>query len=240
MFKKIIILFALISVVPIFALPTVISIDTTMSQNSDKNLLGALGLSLILPGAGEKYLNTDKRSHVFMWTDFALLGLTGISYAFGEGYLSSAQSYSVRYGGATNPKRDLNFLELMGEYESRGGHTGMNSSPEGYEDYNQSMIRKGLDIEKEYPNTETFSWDWGISDNPENQKNLNKYNKMLSNYRVSKIIFQASIGALVLNRLVSMIDVIQIHRSTANSKITLNIVPIISQTTKGGVLVMNF
>ncbi len=197
----------------------VITVDESITRNADKNLFLAIGASALLPGMGELYLDEPTHVRPFVWADAALWITTFTSYFIGEKFVTSAMGQASRYAGA-HPPRDIDFLNTMGKYRSRGGIAGQNSSPDMNEDYNQAMIREGRAVDAEYPNTERYSWDWGSSDNPQTTKNMNRYNDILRNYRISRIIFQISVGALIVNRVISILDVMQIHRSTSSKEFT--------------------
>ncbi|MBQ3719830.1 MAG: hypothetical protein II850_02380 [Fibrobacter sp.] len=192
----------------------VITVDENVSKNQDKSLWLALGASALLPGMGELYL--DERSLVkpFVWTD-AALWLTAIgSYFIGERYITSAHGYAVRHAGLTSGSKDVSLLNTVGDYRSRGGVAGQNSSPDMDEDYNQAMIRAGKAIDDEY--SESIQWDWGSSDNPESTERIEEYKSRMRHFRVSRIVFQVSVGALVLNRVVSILDVMRVYRATSS------------------------
>ena len=192
----------------------VITVDENVSKNQDKSLWLALGASALLPGMGELYL--DERSLVkpFLWTD-AALWLTAIgSYFIGERYITSAHGYAVRHAGLTSGSKDVSLLNTVGDYRSRGGVAGQNSSPDMDEDYNQAMIRAGKAIDYEY--SESIQWDWGSSDNPESTEHIDEFKSRLRHFRVSRIVFQVSVGALVLNRVVSILDVMRVYRATSS------------------------
>lgn len=192
----------------------VITVDENVSKNQDKSLWLALGASALLPGMGELYL--DERSLVkpFVWTD-AALWLTAIgSYFIGERYITSAHGYAVRHAGLTSGSKDVSLLNTVGDYRSRGGVAGQNSSPDMDEDYNQAMIRAGKAIDDEY--SESVQWDWGSSDNPESTEHIDEFKSRLRHFRVSRIVFQVSVGALVLNRVVSILDVMRVYRATSS------------------------
>lgn len=192
----------------------VITVDENVSKNQDKSLWLALGASALLPGMGELYL--DERSLVkpFVWTD-AALWLTAIgSYFIGERYITSAHGYAVRHAGLTTDSKDVSLLNTVGDYRSRGGVAGQNSSPDMDEDYNQAMIRAGKAIDDEY--SESIQWNWGSSDNPESTEHIDEFKSRLRHFRVSRIVFQVSVGALVLNRVVSILDVMRVYRATSS------------------------
>jgi hypothetical protein len=67
---------------------------------------------------------------------------------------------------------------------------------------------------------ESIQWDWGSSDNPETTEHIDEYKSRLRHYRVSRIVFQVSVGALLLNRVVSMLNTIRIYRATSSKAFT--------------------
>lgn len=196
----------------------VITVDESVSKNQDKSLWLALGASALLPGMGELYLDERTLVKPFVWTD-AALWLTALgSYFIGERYITSAHGYAVRHAGLTSDSKDISLLNTVGDYRSRGGVAGQNSSPDMDEDYNQAMIRAGKEIDDEY--SESIQWDWGSSDNPESTEHIEEYKNRLRHFRVSRIVFQVSVGALVVNRVISILDVMRIYRATSSKSFT--------------------
>lgn len=196
----------------------VITVDESVSKNQDKSLWLALGASALLPGMGELYLDERTLVKPFVWTD-AALWLTALgSYFIGERYITSAHGYAVRHAGLTSDSKDISLLNTVGDYRSRGGVAGQNSSPDMDEDYNQAMIRAGKEIDDEY--SESVQWDWGSSDNPESTEHIEEYKSRLRHFRVSRIVFQVSVGALVVNRVISILDVMRIYRATSSKSFT--------------------
>lgn len=192
----------------------VISVDNNVSKNSDKSWGIALGASALLPGMGELYLGEQEMVRPFVWTDVGLWVTAIGSYFIGERYVSSAHNYAVRHAGLTSDSKNVSMLNTVGDYRSRAGVEGQNSSPDMDEDYNQAMIRAGKKIDEELD--ASIMWDWGSSDNPETSEHIDEYKSRLRHYRVSRIIFQASVGALVLNRVVSMLNSIRVYRATSS------------------------
>ncbi|MCQ2055610.1 MAG: hypothetical protein MJY82_10045 [Fibrobacter sp.] len=192
----------------------VISVDENVSKNSDKNVFLAVGASALLPGMGELYLGEKDLVRPFVWTEAALWVTTIGSYFIGERYISSAHSYAVRHAGLTTSSKNVSLLNTVGDYRSRSGIAGQNSSPDMDEDYNQALIRSGKDIDEEFD--ESIQWDWGSSDNPETSDHIDEFKSRMRHYRVSRIVFQVSVGALVLNRVVSILDAVRVYRKTSN------------------------
>ncbi len=199
----------------------VVSVDESVSKNKDKSVFLAISSSVLLPGMGEMYLGENTFVRAFMWTDLALWVTTFGSYLIGERYITSAHSYAVRHAGLTTKSKKVSLLNTVGDFRSRSGVEGQNSSPDMDEDYNQSMLRSGKRVDEEFD--ESIQWDWGSSDNPETTDHIDEYKSRLRHYRVSRIVFQASLGALVLNRLISVLDVVRVYRKTSSKSFSQNI-----------------
>ncbi len=191
----------------------VVSVDQNVYKNSDKNVFLAVGASALLPGMGELYLGEQKFVRPFVWTDLALWVTAIGSYVVGDCYVTSAHNYAVRHAGFTGGK-NVSLLNTVGSYRSRSGVFGQNSSPDMNEDYNQAMIRSGKNIDEEF--SKDILWDWGSSDNPETTEHIEEFKSRMRHFRVSRIVFQVSVGALILNRVVSMLDAVRIYRATSS------------------------
>ena len=192
----------------------IVSVDENVSKNKDKNVFLAIGASALLPGMGEMYLGEKGLVKPFLWTDLALWVTTFSSYVIGERYLTSAHDYAVRHAGLTTSSKKVSLLNTVGDFRSRSGVAGQNSSPDMDEDYNQSQLRSGKAIDEEFD--ESIQWDWGSSDNPETSDHIDEFKSRMRHYRVSRIVFQASVGALVLNRVISVLDAIRVYRKTSS------------------------
>lgn len=196
----------------------VISVDENVSKNSDKSWLLAMGASAVLPGMGERYLGEPQFVRPFVWTDIALWFTAIGSYVIGERYISSAHNYAVRHAGLNSSSKNVSMLNTVGDYRSRSGVNGQNSSPDMDEDYNQAMIRAGKEIDEDL--SADIQWDWGSSDNPETTEHIDEFKSRMRHYRVSRIVFQVSVGALLLNRVVSVLNTIRVYRATSSKSFT--------------------
>jgi hypothetical protein len=204
---------------------TVVSVDENLSRNRDKSLVFAMAASAVLPGAGHFYLGNNSRASAFIWVDAALWISASTTWFYGDDQLKSARGYAVKYAGAEGAPKSLDFLSLVGNYRSRGGSLYQNSNPGNDEDYNQAMLRAGLDIDAEYPYEPGYIWDWGSSDNPETTKRMKNYNEMLKRHRIAKIAFQVSIGAMALNRVLAILDAMRLYKQTSANFSRMQITP---------------
>ena len=214
----------------------VVSVDQNVYKNSDKNVFLAVGASALLPGMGELYLGEQKFVRPFVWTDLALWVTAISSYVVGDRYVTSAHNYAVRHAGFTGNK-NISLLNTVGSYRSRSGVFGQNSSPDMNEDYNQAMIRSGRNVDEEF--AKDIVWDWGSSDNPESTEHIEEFKSRMRHYRVSRIVFQVSVGALVLNRVVSMLDAVRIYRATSTKSFSSRVQFEPEFYQDGGALMMN-
>jgi hypothetical protein len=214
--------------------PYVVRVDESISKNSSKSISSAILFSAILPGTGEYYLGDRNRMRLFIASDAFFWAAVWISWTSGEKYLKNARGYAARYAGSEYKGLDPDFLDLMGRYRSRSGVAGNNSSPDNEDDYNQYLLRQNKAIDWEYPDNSSYQWDWGSSDNPQNSQRIDHYNDIITNYRTSKVMFQVAVGALLLNRVLSVIDVIQLYRSTGVTGFTYDFDPLITPTSTGG------
>ena len=214
----------------------VVSVDQNVYKNSDKNVFLAVGASALLPGMGELYLGEQKFVRPFVWTDLALWVTAIGSYVVGDRYVTSAHNYAVRHAGFTGNK-NVSLLNAVGSYRSRSGVFGQNSSPDMNEDYNQAMIRSGKHIDEEF--SKDILWDWGSSDNPETTEHIEEFKSRMRHFRVSRIVFQVSVGALILNRVISMLDAVRIYRATSSKSFSSRVQFEPEFYQDGGALFMN-
>lgn len=196
----------------------VVSVEKNVSRNTDKHWWAAVGASALLPGMGELYLGEKQFVRPFVWTDAALWLTAFGSYFIGERYITSAHGYAVRHAGLNTDSKDVDMLNTVGDYRSRSGIAGQNSSPDMDEDYNQAMLRAGKKIDEDLK--ASIQWNWGSSDNPETMEHIDEYKSRLRHYRISRIVFQASLGALALNRVVSVLNSIRVYRKTSSKAFT--------------------
>lgn len=216
----------------------VISVDPNISRNAHRSGAWAMLLSGVVPGAGQIYLQEKSLVQAYLWTDLAFMSAAAITWFSSQTSLTSAQGYARRHSGIVNPPADPDFLDLLAQYRSRDGILGQNSNPDLKDNYNLALIRSGESPEKYYPFDAAHTWDWGSSENPQNTANMQEYNQIMRRYRMARIGFQVSIGALVLNRLVSVFDVMRIYRSTSSANFA--VAPLMYEGQNGAQMVVNF
>jgi len=194
------------------------TIRTTSPTPAGRSLGAGLGLSLLLPGAGHQWMGYGTRGRAFIWGDALLWGGLLATYSWREQAIDDARSYASRYAGARHAPRDPEFLELMADYRSRNGNSSLNSSPLTEDDYNQSLLREGRAVDEVWPNDAAHDWDWGSPENPANDRQWENYRERVRDYRTAQISLQAVVGALLLDRLLAMADLLRLHRSSGGAR----------------------
>ena len=185
---------------------------SVQEPENKKNLFTSILLSTALPGSGEMYLGSET-SKYFLWSELALWFAFAGTYGAQEAYLTSAHSYAKRYADADFASKDIEFLNLMADYRSRNGVTTSSHNPDTGENYNLDQQRLGNPVDIDFPDTQEYYWNWGTSENPENTEHWDHYKDILKKRRISEMFFKASIGALVVNRIISIVNVIRVHKN---------------------------
>ncbi|MGL1936950.1 MAG: hypothetical protein OCD01_18125 [Fibrobacterales bacterium] len=209
------------------------------NESDERKSIGvAIGLSLLLPGSGEAYLGSKFRQKVFLTSEVVSWLVTGTAYVMREQYKTTAHAYAIRWAGATGAPKNIEYMERMEKFRSRNGVDGQPNAQGEYDNYNLYLQRNGQALDSEYPNSTPYMWDWGTSDNPENSRHWDRYGEILSKYRRAEIVVKASIGALILNRVISAVSVVQFYKS--NSLNNLQAVPLILDERPGVLVVVGF
>lgn len=184
----------------------VVRLDTSAPAMARKSIWLASGLSLLLPGAGEQYLGASTRAKTFFAVELVSVAAAWLSWRTREDALISARELASRYAGADAQDKPISFLELMAQYRSR--------RPVGtrHDSYDEAMLLSGQNPDRQFPLTDSYTWDWGSSENPENDAHLRSFESQLRTYRASKIALSFSLGAMGVSRILSLADVLWLHR----------------------------
>lgn len=213
----------------------VIEIDPKQSRNSNKSLPLALGLSALLPGAGEIYLSDKKPAQVFLLAEIGFWSALYIAFLAQDNYLQSARNYASEYAGIDAQGKDEEFLNTMGNYRSYLEKQHRQDS------YEISQILSGKrNQDYEIPKTSDNFWDFGSSINPQNTDNWQTFQSSMRYYRASKVAVSFAIGALALNRIISVANTLHVFKHTSAKGLTFNIIPEIGHDYTGGRLSLGF
>jgi hypothetical protein len=190
---------------------TMVGIDTSGSGTSGRSTVAAVGLSLLVPGWGHRYLGYASRSTAFFATD--LVGWAALfgSWMTGKVAVTNAAEIANRYAGAqlgANPNEDL--LSVMRTYRSRRQSGGRHDS------YNEAMILSDQSPESQFPDDDAHNWDWGSRENPDNDAHIRSFENQLRLWRGTRVALYSTAGALAVVRVVAAMDVLRLTRSAAS------------------------
>ena len=158
-----------------------------LSQNIDKNAFK----SLIIPGWGQLELDKQQRSRNF----FILEACSWLSYL---GSSHANKWYIDNYMSFGSYHADIN-LNLINDAELSLLIVHMSQYDNMYE-FNETMERQRR-FNDTYPDTEKYQWNW------DSTKNRNNFNDLRIKSSNAKKINNFTIAALIVNRIVSFIDV---------------------------------
>ena len=190
--KRFIFFLLILSIVPLAALPK----------------LSYSAASAILPGTGELALGKTTRGAIMLSTDILVWSSFFALEKEKDNLTDTYKQYAVVYAGAKSGMPESYYQNLQNyissddfnRYEelfARNYYLIYSYNPEGYEEYI---------LANTYSDEESWSW--------QNQTYQDHYKKLRRRTQKAKIYQNLSIGALVLNRVVSVIDVSLINIKT--------------------------
>ncbi|HOD60425.1 MAG TPA: hypothetical protein PKH17_06755 [Candidatus Syntrophosphaera sp.] len=190
--KRFIFFLLILSIVPLAALPK----------------LSYSAASAILPGTGELALGKTTRGAIMLSTDILVWSSFFALEKEKDNLTDTYKQYAVVYAGAKSGMPESYYQNLQNyissddfnRYEelfARNYYLIYSYNPEGYEEYI---------LANTYSDEESWSW--------QNQTYQDHYKKLRRRTQKAKIYQNLSIGALVLNRVVSVIDVSLINKKT--------------------------
>lgn len=162
-----------------------------------KNTGVAVVLSLLLPGMGELYAGSYESGKYFTISDAVLWGAVIGLNSYGNWKRDNYKSFAETYGGINPNSKDEDYYANIGDYKS-------------IEDFNREM-----DLQREFSkvyNVQNYFWNWGTDSRRKEYRDM---------WRSSEQAFNSirfAVGALILNRLVSVINAVRLV-SAHNKKV---------------------
>lgn len=143
--------------------------------------------SLILPGWGELDMNFPARSRGFFTSEFVLWTLTIGSYAVHAKGVDYYQSLASEHAGVDPAFKDYQYWVDIGNYAS-------------LDEFNDEHLR-WRETDRIYPRDGSWNWTW------DTESNRKKYDRSRVTADRWLLTGKFLVGGLVLNHLVSAIDV---------------------------------
>ena len=161
--------------------------ESGQSRVGEKSKWKALGLSLLVPGAGQYYSGNKGRTKIFGATEVLVWsGFLGIR-TYGGWKKDDYKSWAAFHAGADVNGKSDGYFEKMTYYDN-------------LDEYNQlELLYEGSRAEL-FPSTPEFYWNWDSDESRSHYRDLRNQSK--NAYRRSLLI----LGAAVINRILSGID----------------------------------
>ena len=157
--------------------------------------------SILLPGWGQKALGRKKRARVYNYFESGLILTIVGSSTFSNITIKNYIAFASEHAAISSSEKNHKYWVDIGNYDS-------------ITDYNDEHLRN-REMDDLYPDDKKWSWDW---DTDANRKAFEK--KRISSDQL-KLAATFGIGALMVNHIVSAIDVLYLKRVIADGKLSI-------------------
>ena len=158
--------------------------------------------SAILPGWGEYELNKNSRGNFFITTEIIGIALTTFSFVRSNNITTTYKSIAAEHANVVIDGKNHQFWVDIGNYDSQI-------------DYNNEHLR-WREFDNLYPNEANWNWDWDTESK----------RKEFEDFRIEsdqlKLLGKFFIGGIVLNHIISAIDVYYLKNISLNEKINFS------------------
>jgi len=157
-----------------------------MKVDNSRSVTAAMAMSLAVPGSGHYYINRPKSAYVYMAVDAASIFGAILFYSLANGREREARSFAQMAAGIESAPSGEVYWRHVGAYMDAA-------------EYNEAVgLSRGGDDEL-YTDTKTW-WRWA------DESQQDAYNDIRQKARNLKVASSFFVGAVVLNRLVSVVD----------------------------------
>jgi len=164
---------------------------------SPRSIAAAMGLSAVLPGMGHYYIDKPASAFAYLSVDLAALFGAVAFYALANQRESGARSFAAAAAGIESAPPGEAYWRHVGAYMDAA-------------EYNESVELSRGSADDLYQNPESW-WRWA------DESQMDEYNGMRQKARNLRVASSFFIGALVANRIVSVIDLRVFHRKSLSS-----------------------
>ena len=167
---------------------------------SNNKTLSPILKSAVLPGLGQLELGETKRSKIFLLLEVTLLTTCLGTYYFTDKQIKNYKSFSADHAGVNIRNKNHKYWVDIGNYID-------------YRVYNQEHLRFRESGDLYLPDQE---WSWDLD------MNRKKFKKMRINADIFKRRTNFIIGSIMINHIVSSIDVHYLKRVGNNTSLYVN------------------
>ena len=157
--------------------------------------------SLIIPGWGQKALGKPKRARLFNYIESGILITLISTSTFSNIEKKNYIAFASKHAAISSSGKNHKYWVDIGNYNS-------------IENYNDEHLRN-REMDDLYPDDKKWSWDWDLESN----------RTIFENKRIRadqlELFATFSIGALVLNHVVSSIDALYLKKVSTNKSLSI-------------------
>lgn len=148
--------------------------------------------SFVIPGWGEKTLQRPVRARFFIGSEIALWVSFAGSFLYSDMLQQRMIAYAAEHAGVEEKGKETQFWIDIGNYDSRDA-------------YNEEHLR-WRDYESLYPSGATWYWDW------DTDQHRSRFETLRIRRDQWSLAGKFLLGGLLMNRVVSVIDVLYLQR----------------------------
>lgn len=154
--------------------------------------------SLVLPGLGELSMNENSRAKLFFTSEFLILTTHFLGKNFSQSYIDQYTGFAELHANIDMNNRGYDFIIDMSNYDSMSEH---DTNIASYHGENFSNYQYDNDSD---------NWEWDSTDN------RLKFDRMRRNSLVAGMVADFALAGLIINRIVSIIDVMYLEKRKSN------------------------
>ena len=155
--------------------------------------------STIIPGWGEYDLNKNSRGNFFITTEIIGIALTTFSFIRSNNIETTYQSIAAEHANVVIDGKNHQFWVDIGNYNSQF-------------DYNEEHLR-WREFDNLYPSEANWNWDW------EAESKRKEFEDLRIESDRMKLVGKFFIGGIVLNHIISVIDVLYLKNISLKEKV---------------------
>ena len=154
--------------------------------------------SLAVPGWGELNMDNHSRAKFFFTSEALILTTYFLGSSFNKSYIDQYTGFAELHAGVDMDGREYDFIIDMSNHNSMTDYNETIASYHGENFYNY-----------QYDN-ESDNWQWDSSDN------RLEFDRMRRNSLVSGMVADFALAGLIINRIISVIDVMYLEKKKSN------------------------
>lgn len=188
--------------ITILVIVSIINLLFAQDMLSTSSKISPILKSAILPGWGEYELNESSRGNFFRTTEIVGIALTAFSFVRANSIASTYQGFAAEHAKVDIDGKSQQFWVDIGNYNSRI-------------DYNDEYLRL-RESDNLYPIEANWAWNWDTEKKRKEFKNLRIKSDQM------KLAGKFFIGGIVLNHIISAIDVYYLRNISLKEKLEVS------------------